>query len=106
MPNSPTTAIPLTSAQKKYLRGLAMKLKPKAAIGKNGLTESCLKELKAALEREELVKVKIPGKANERKLLAQQTETATQSALIGTIGSTATFYQPHQNPEKNQIKLP
>ena len=36
----------LTSAQNKYLKGLAMGLKPKMVIGKNGLTENIIKDLK------------------------------------------------------------
>ncbi len=100
------SANPLTSAQQKFLRGLAMKLKPRVAIGKNGLTDNCLKELRAALEREELIKVKVPGKAAERKLLAKQTAEKTESNLVGMVGTMAAFYRPSPALVKRQITLP
>ncbi len=101
---SPTTN-PLNSAQKKYLRGLAMKLKPRVAIGKNGLTDSCLKELQASLDREELVKVKLPAKCEDKKVLASQVEKAAACHQVGLIGRMAVFYKSPANTKIRIINL-
>lgn len=49
----------MDSKTRSKLNGMAMKLQPLVIIGKNGITDSVLKELDTLLELKELVKVQI-----------------------------------------------
>ncbi len=53
--------MPLTSSQKRYLRGLAHTLKPVIMVGNKGVTPALAAELAIALEHHELIKVKLAG---------------------------------------------
>ncbi len=75
-------------------------------IGKNGLTENIIKDLKTALEREELIKIKLPGKREDRITLANQVQKAAACHQIGLIGSMAIFYKHPPKPKKQLINLP
>ena len=75
-------------------------------IGKNGLTENLIKDLKTALEREELVKIKLPGKREDRITLANQVQKTAACHQIGLIGSMAIFYKQPANHQKPHINLP
>ena len=52
--------MPLTSFQKRYLRGLAHSLSPVVMLGQKGVTPSLVAELGLALNHHELVKVRLP----------------------------------------------
>ncbi len=84
----------LTGAQKSHLRGLAQTLDPKVFVGKEGVTPGIAQLLEAAFRRADLVKVRFT--ANREALALQATELATQtkSAMIGSVGRTASFYRP------------
>ncbi len=75
-------------------------------IGKNGLTENLIKDLKTALEREELVKIKLPGKREDRITLANQVQKAAACHHISLLGKMAIFYKPPPNQQKPHINLP
>ena len=99
---------PLTSSQKKYLRGLAHGLKPVVLIGQNGLTDAVVQAADSALNRHELIKVKfneIKDKA-QKKSHAASLESATQSSLVGMIGHIAILYRRQKDPDKRKISLP
>lgn len=99
---------PLTSSQKKYLRGLAHELKPVVLIGQNGLTDAVVQAAEAALNHHELIKVKfneIKDKP-QKKALANHLENATGSRLVGMIGHTAIFYRRHKDAKKRKIAFP
>jgi RNA-binding protein len=89
----------LTSSQRAQLRGMAMRLKPVLSIGKQGLTETALKELELALKRDELVKVRVAAPDREvRAALFEDIASRSGAALCGAIGGTASFYRP--SPER------
>jgi len=98
----------LKSFHKKYLRGLAHKLKPVVLIGQKGLTDTVLRSAQQALENHELIKVKF----NEFKDKEQKSEISgrlqgkTGSQIVGTIGHTVILYRQHKDPEKQKIILP
>ena len=48
----------LTSAQAKYLRGIAHGLKPVVFIGQKGLTDALIRSTEAAFDSHELIKIK------------------------------------------------
>jgi RNA-binding protein len=97
--------VPLTGKQKSYLRSLAHKLKPVVQIGHQGLTDGVLAAIEVALERHELIKLKVTGEANiEATELAPQVEKATKSQLAQIIGHTVVLYR--RRPENPKISLP
>ena len=98
----------LKGYQKKYLKGLAHRLKPVVLIGQKGMTPSVVNALNAALDQHELIKVKFNDiKEKEKKqALAGTIETDTASGLVGMIGHTAIFYRRHKIPEKRKILVP
>lgn len=49
----------ITGKQRAYLRGLAQKLAPIFQIGKNGIEENFIIQVQEALEKRELIKIKV-----------------------------------------------
>jgi RNA-binding protein len=98
-------AAPLTSKQKSYLRSLAHALKPVVQIGHQGLTAGVVSALDAALEKHELVKVKVTGEAEvEASQIAGEIEQATASRVAQLIGRTLVLYRRRSHEPK--IVLP
>ena len=98
----------LESSQRKYLRGLAHKLKPVVFIGQKGLTAEILLSAKQAFEKHELIKVKFNDfKNKEQKTeLSERIEKQTGSEIVGTIGHIIIFYRQQSDHEKRKISLP
>jgi len=93
----------LTGKQKSKLRGMAMNLKPVVTIGKQGLSESVVKELSFALLRTELIKVRIDAESREaREAVIAEIAEKTGCALCGTVGGTASFFR---QSDKKLIKF-
>lgn len=93
---------PLTGADRTRLRGLAMRLKPAVFVGKAGVTANVLGELDAALQREQLVKVRLTADEREaRAVLIAELERLSRSICIGSPGHTAAFFRP--NPQKDSL---
>ncbi len=87
--------MPLTSKQKRHLRGLAHKLKPVVMTGNSGLSESVLAEIDGSLEHHELIKVRLGGMERDGRTAAAKTICdKTGSHLVNTIGHIAIFYRP------------
>jgi RNA-binding protein len=82
---------------KKELRKQAHHLKPVVSIGKNGLTDAVVAELKAALKRDKLIKIKLARGAVDKygkdELIPEILES-TDSELIEKKGFTAVLYKP------------
>ena len=49
----------ITGKQRAYLRSLAQKITPIFQIGKNGIEEAFLVQIEQALEKRELIKIKV-----------------------------------------------
>jgi RNA-binding protein len=97
--------LPLTGKQKSFLRALAHKLKPVVQIGHQGVTEGVLAALEVALDRHELLKIKVAGDAEvDADEIAPQLEKATKSQLVQIIGHTLVLYR--RRPENPKIVLP
>ncbi len=87
----------MTVASKNDLRKKGTTIKTTLQVGKAGLTENTSAELKAQLEKKELVKVKVlstGAEGDERKKLFEQLAASTGSELIEVRGGTALFYMP------------
>lgn len=96
----------LTSAQRKYLRGLAHPLKPIVQIGKQGLTEATIRQADDALNDHELIKVQAPVPREEKKELAERLASELEADVAGHIGHVIILYREHPDPEEREIELP
>ena len=96
---------PLTSSQRKRLRGLAHELKPLVHLGKAGLTDAALAQIDKELADHELIKVKFVEFKEAKKEIAAEIAQATKSELVGLIGNIAILYRQHPDPEKRKIHV-
>jgi len=97
--------MPLTDAQRKYLRRLGHDRNPIVLVGQGGVSANVVAELDRALGDHELVKVR--ARAGDRHLRAQlldELAAAPAAELVQRIGHVALYYRA--NPEKPGILLP
>ena len=101
----PAKPRPLTTSQKRHLRGFTHDLKPVILVGQKGVTAALLAEFAVALEHHELVKVKLADDDREsRAASVEQIREHSGAELVQTIGKTASFFK--RNPDRNQYPLP
>lgn len=98
----------LKGYQKKFLKGLAHRLKPVVFIGQKGLSANLIASIQEALETHELIKVKfVEFKDRQQKFsLAETLATKVNCQLVGMIGHMAIFYRQQTDPDKRSIELP
>ena len=95
----------LTSGQKRYLRGLSHALSPVILLGNKGVTPAVIGEFALALDRHELVKVKLSGAdKDERAGQIEALATASGADSVQSIGKVATFYR--RSAEEPKLMLP
>jgi len=71
------------------LRGKAQSIKPTMHVGKEGVTESVIEELKAQIKRNKLVKVKVlPSVEADKRETATRLSEAAGAVLIEIRGNT------------------
>jgi RNA-binding protein len=76
-------------ADAKELKAKAMGLEPAVRIGKSGLSDSVVEEIKKHIKQKGLVKVKMLRSfvgSNDKKALAEEIAEKTGSTLVGRIG--------------------
>lgn len=88
----------ITDKQIIFLRKSCHHIKPIVTIGNAGLTENVMSEIELALSHHELVKLKINGSSEERKMMINKIVTSTGAVLVQTIGHTASFYRQADKP--------
>lgn len=95
----------MTSKQRAYLRGLANGIDAIFQIGKSGITENQIQQLKDALEARELIKISVleTAPSNARKL-GEEIANLTNSTLVQTIGNKITLFK--QRKKDSKITLP
>ena len=95
----------ITSKQRAYLRGLANTMQPIFQIGKGGIEEAFLKQLEDALEKRELIKIKVLENSG---LDAREASNEICEAIgcegVQAIGSTIVLFK--QSKKKPTIELP
>lgn len=102
-PSAPLS--PLTGKHKSFLRSLAHPLKPVVQIGHQGLTEGVVSALEVALDRHELIKVKVSGESDQDAAeLAPAVEKSTRAQVAQIIGRTLVLYRRRDDNPK--IVLP
>ncbi len=95
----------LTGKQRSYLKSMANTMDPIFQVGKNGITESFIKQVEDALEARELIKIKVLNNS-----LLDATEVASQIAeeidaeFVQSIGNKFVLYK--ESKENKKIELP
>lgn len=92
----------LTSKEKSTLRSEAQKLKPSIFVGKQGLQEGVVKELKQAFSKHELIKVAFKAERSELAELVTRVEAETGSECVGGVGKRRSFYRAVPNVEAEE----
>jgi RNA-binding protein len=86
----------MNAKQIKELRASAKTLEPVLRIGKNGITDSLIVELKKHLKKKKLIKIKILKSARgmaDKKAFVNEIAQKTESELVELIGYVFVLYK-------------
>jgi len=97
--------VPLTGKQRRYLRSLGHHLEPVVQLGKHGLTEGVIAATDEAIERHELIKIRLGTECpDDRYDVAERLAPAVGGEVAQVLGRTILLYRRH--PKEPKIKLP
>jgi len=92
----------LTGKQRSYLKGLANGIESIMQIGKNGITETVLKQIDDALEARELIKITILNNSLlEARDTANEVAEAVGAEFVQTIGNKFIIYRESKEKKIN-----
>jgi RNA-binding protein len=95
----------LKGKQKRLLRAKAHQLQAIFQVGKGGINENMIKQVKEALEARELIKISVlPTCDEDRKVVAEKISNATKANLVQVIGNIFVLYK--ESVENKKIELP
>lgn len=95
----------LTGKQKRHLRALAHHLTPIFQVGKGGVNENMIQQIKEALEARELIKVSVLQNAEDDvEDVAAQLGKGARVEVVQVIGKTIVLYK--ESRENKKIILP
>ncbi|MCR6514185.1 MAG: ribosome assembly RNA-binding protein YhbY [Clostridium sp.] len=95
----------LTGKQRAYLRKLSHNIDPIFQIGKNGIEENFLKQVEEALEKRELIKIKVLENSGlEAREASDFICKAVKCDGIQAIGSKMVLYK--QSKKNPKIEVP
>ncbi|MDD5793995.1 ribosome assembly RNA-binding protein YhbY [Clostridium sp. HCP1S3_B4] len=95
----------ITGKQRAYLRSLAQKITPIFQIGKNGIEEAFLVQIEQALEKRELIKIKVlENSGMETREASDIICSKIGCEGIQAIGNKIVLYKKSKNNPK--IELP
>jgi len=80
-----------TGKERRTLKAIAKVRTVDIKIGKKGLTENVIKEIKVVLRRDKMIKVAFCQEKLKRAELVKTLEDSLNSTLIELVGKTATF---------------
>ncbi|MDD3279605.1 MAG: ribosome assembly RNA-binding protein YhbY [Lachnospiraceae bacterium] len=96
----------MTSKQRAYLKGLAMKLDPIMQIGKSSLTPEYTKSVAEALDARELIKISVLQNCmDDPHQIAEMLAGRTGSQVVQVIGKKIVLYK-EGSKDKKKIELP
>ena len=88
------------------LRSLGQTLPDLVIMGKNGLTESVVKQIEDNLNAYELVKIKVlPNSNDEIYTIGEQIEEELNCETVTIIGSKILIYRQSEKTNKNILKV-
>lgn len=95
----------ISGKQRSYLKSLANRLEPIFQIGKNGVTESLIKQLDEALEAREIIKIHVLNNSLlEAKDVAFEVTEKLDAEFVQSIGNKFVIYR--ESRENKKIELP
>ncbi|AIY83115.1 RNA-binding protein [Clostridium baratii] len=95
----------LIGKQRAYLRGLANDMQPIFQIGKNGIEASFLNQVKEALEKRELIKIKVLENSGlEAREASDYICNELKCEGVQAIGSKIVLYK--RSSKKPKIEIP
>lgn len=94
----------LSNAQRRFLRGLTHGISPVVMVGDKGLTDTVLAAIEEALDRHELIKVRLRTDRETRKVWSKEIESRVGAEPVHEIGQIACYYR--RNPERTVVELP
>lgn len=95
----------MTSKQRAYLKGLAMKLEPVFQIGKSGLTPEVTEAVRETFHTRELIKLAVLKNCMEDpREIAEMVAGRTGSQVVQVIGKKIVLYK--ENKDHKKINLP
>ncbi len=84
---------PLTSAEKKELRGIGQRLKPHVHVGKQGLSDNVTNEIEMALLKNGLIKLRFEADRAAIKAYCSKIAEKAACEYVGGVGKTAIFFR-------------
>lgn len=95
----------LTGKQKRFLRAKSSQEKPIFQVGKSGVTDNMIVQINEALEKRELIKIKILQNCLEDKhVVSESIAEGTNAHIVQIIGNNIILYK--QSEENKTIELP
>ena len=94
----------LSTQQIRFLKGLSHQLHALVTVADKGLTSNVIAELEAALNTHELIKVKLRGNREIRKVWIEEIARRCHAERVHAIGQVACFYR--RNAKKPVIAFP
>ena len=95
----------MTGKQKSYLRGLAQTIKPTFQIGKDGVNDNMLTDIRNYLNKHELMKISILQNCMMEKEEIVDAFSECGFEVVQVIGKTVILYM-HSKNAINPIVLP
>lgn len=84
----------MNSNTRAKLRSLAMNIQPLTQVGKNGISDTLIKQVDEQLESRELIKIAVLKNAEvDACAVALELAEATSSEVVQVIGSKITLYR-------------
>lgn len=96
----------LSGKQRQALRGIAHSLQPVVRVGDKGLSETVMAEIEGALDRHELIKVKLDAERGARGELSEAIAERTGATLVGAIGRVVILYRQNPDVAKRRVEVP
>lgn len=95
----------LTGKQKRFLRAKATQLKAIFQVGKMAVNENMIQQVNEALEKRELIKLKLlQNCTDDKESVAKQLTDNTGASLVQIIGNNIVLYR--ESTENKVIRLP
>jgi len=91
---------PLSSAEKKELRGIAQRLKPHIHVGRQGLSPTVLGEIETALTKNGLIKIRFEADRESIRRYSAEIPPKLACEYVGGVGKTAVFFREMPEGEK------